>query len=29
MKKVGASVGAPLVSNQLHGGKTPILPQRN
>jgi 2-methylisocitrate lyase-like PEP mutase family enzyme len=23
MKKVGA----PLVSNQLHGGKTPILPQ--
>jgi 2,3-dimethylmalate lyase len=27
MKKVGASVGAPLVSNQLHGGKTPILPQ--
>lgn len=27
MKKIGASVGAPLVSNQLHGGKTPILPQ--
>jgi 2-methylisocitrate lyase-like PEP mutase family enzyme len=27
MKKIGASVGAPLVSNQLHGGRTPILPQ--
>jgi len=27
MKKIGASVDAPLVSNQLHGGKTPILPQ--
>jgi 2-methylisocitrate lyase-like PEP mutase family enzyme len=27
MKKIGASGGAPLVSNQLHGGKTPILPQ--
>jgi 2-methylisocitrate lyase-like PEP mutase family enzyme len=27
MEKIGASVGAPLVSNQLHGGKTPILPQ--
>jgi 2,3-dimethylmalate lyase len=27
MKKVCASVDAPLVSNQLHGGKTPILPQ--
>ncbi len=27
MKKIGASVEAPLVSNQLHGGKTPILPQ--
>jgi len=27
MKRIGASVGAPLVSNQLHGGKTPILPQ--
>jgi 2,3-dimethylmalate lyase len=25
MKKIGASVSAPLVSNQLHGGKTPIL----
>ncbi|TAI62148.1 isocitrate lyase/PEP mutase family protein [Bradyrhizobium sp. Leo170] len=28
MKKIGASVDAPLVSNQLHGGKTPILPQK-
>jgi 2-methylisocitrate lyase-like PEP mutase family enzyme len=27
MRKIGASIGAPLVSNQLHGGKTPILPQ--
>lgn len=27
MKKIGACVDAPLVSNQLHGGKTPILPQ--
>jgi 2-methylisocitrate lyase-like PEP mutase family enzyme len=27
MKKIGASVGTPLVSNQLHGGRTPILPQ--
>jgi 2-methylisocitrate lyase-like PEP mutase family enzyme len=27
MKQIGASVGAPLVSNQLHGGKTPILQQ--
>jgi 2-methylisocitrate lyase-like PEP mutase family enzyme len=27
MKKIGASVDAPLVSNQLHGGKTPILPR--
>jgi 2,3-dimethylmalate lyase len=28
MEKIGrASIGAPLVSNQLHGGKTPILPQ--
>jgi 2,3-dimethylmalate lyase len=27
MKKIGAAVDAPLVSNQLHGGKTPILPQ--
>jgi len=26
MKEIGASVDAPLVSNQLHGGKTPILP---
>jgi 2-methylisocitrate lyase-like PEP mutase family enzyme len=28
MKKIGAAVDAPLVSNQLHGGKTPILPQK-
>jgi 2-methylisocitrate lyase-like PEP mutase family enzyme len=27
MKRIGSTVGAPLVSNQLHGGKTPILPQ--
>jgi 2-methylisocitrate lyase-like PEP mutase family enzyme len=27
MKRIGASVGAPLVSNQLHGGRTPILSQ--
>ena len=27
MRKIAASVDAPLVSNQLHGGKTPILPQ--
>lgn len=27
MKTIGASVGAPLISNQLHGGQTPILPQ--
>ena len=27
MKKIGASLDVPLVSNQLHGGKTPILPQ--
>ena len=27
MKRIGAAVGAPLVSNQLHGGKTPILSQ--
>jgi 2,3-dimethylmalate lyase len=27
MQTIGASVDAPLVSNQLHGGKTPILPQ--
>ncbi len=27
MKTIGASVHAPLVSNQLHGGKTPTLPQ--
>ena len=27
MKKIGAAVDAPLVSNQVHGGKTPIVPQ--
>ena len=27
MRKIGAAVDAPLVSNQVHGGKTPILPQ--
>ena len=27
MRKIGAAVDAPLVSNQLHGGKTPILLQ--
>jgi 2-methylisocitrate lyase-like PEP mutase family enzyme len=27
MRTIGAFAGAPLVSNQLHGGKTPILPQ--
>ncbi len=27
MEKIGKEVGAPLVSNQLHGGKTPILPE--
>ena len=27
MKKIGAQLDVPLVSNQLHGGKTPILPQ--
>jgi 2,3-dimethylmalate lyase len=27
MKRIGASVDAPLVSNQLHGGRTPILSQ--
>jgi 2,3-dimethylmalate lyase len=27
MEKIGASIEAPLVSNQLHGGRTPILPQ--
>ncbi|MCK0207595.1 isocitrate lyase/PEP mutase family protein [Starkeya koreensis] len=27
MRIIGAAVDAPLVSNQLHGGKTPILPQ--
>jgi len=27
MEKIGATVEAPLVSNQLHGGRTPILPQ--
>jgi 2-methylisocitrate lyase-like PEP mutase family enzyme len=27
MRKIGSSLDVPLVSNQLHGGKTPILPQ--
>ena len=27
MKKIGAAVDAPLISNQLHGGGTPILSQ--
>jgi 2-methylisocitrate lyase-like PEP mutase family enzyme len=27
MKKIGAALDLPLVSNQLHGGRTPILPQ--
>ena len=27
MRKIGAAVDAPLVSNQVHGGKTPIVPQ--
>jgi 2-methylisocitrate lyase-like PEP mutase family enzyme len=27
MKKIGASLDVPLVSNQIHGGKTPIMPQ--
>jgi 2-methylisocitrate lyase-like PEP mutase family enzyme len=27
MQAIGAAVDAPLVSNQLHGGRTPILPQ--
>jgi len=26
MRKIGSSLDMPLVSNQLHGGKTPILP---
>jgi len=28
MKKIGAAFDEPLLSNQLHGGKTPILPQK-
>jgi 2-methylisocitrate lyase-like PEP mutase family enzyme len=28
MKKIGASIDAPLFSNQLHGGRTPILPRK-
>jgi 2,3-dimethylmalate lyase len=29
MKRIGSSIDAPLVSNQVHGGgKTPILPQK-
>jgi 2,3-dimethylmalate lyase len=27
MLRIGSSLDAPLVSNQLHGGRTPILPQ--
>ncbi len=27
IRRIGAAIDAPLVSNQLHGGKTPILPQ--
>ena len=27
LQRIGAAVDAPLVSNQLHGGKTPIIPQ--
>jgi 2-methylisocitrate lyase-like PEP mutase family enzyme len=27
MLQIGSSLDAPLVSNQLHGGRTPILPQ--
>lgn len=27
MKRIAAAIDAPLVSNQLHGGKTPIVPQ--
>jgi 2-methylisocitrate lyase-like PEP mutase family enzyme len=27
MKRIGAQLDVPLVSNQLHGGKTPILPE--
>ncbi len=27
MKRIGAAFDKPLLSNQLHGGKTPILPQ--
>ena len=28
MERIGSSVDAPLVSNQVHGGKTPILPRK-
>jgi len=28
MKRIGAAFDKPLLSNQLHGGKTPILPQK-
>lgn len=27
MKKIGSALDVPLLSNQLHGGRTPILPQ--
>jgi len=27
MRKIGSALGVPLLSNQLHGGRTPILPQ--
>jgi len=27
MKKIGSALDVPLLSNQLHGGKTPILPR--
>ena len=27
MRKIGSSLDVPLVSNQLHGGRTPILSQ--
>jgi 2,3-dimethylmalate lyase len=27
MRKIGSSLDVPLLSNQLHGGRTPILPQ--
>jgi 2-methylisocitrate lyase-like PEP mutase family enzyme len=27
MRKIGSALDVPLLSNQLHGGRTPILPQ--